>query len=219
MNQPQRFILRATYIERGRLAMLSHLEVARALERTVRRSQLPFAVSQGFSPHMKISFGAALPVGIGSTCEIFDIQLTRYVSAEQALSALQNASVPDLMVTEARYIGADEKAASVAFPVSTYEVEFSGAPGALEVPAEILRRRKNKKDKVLVVSDYLVSGFRFDEANPCCARFSLEARDDGSLRPDLLVEESVRMYNAGSPAEPLAVRGIVRVAQGKSAAR
>ncbi|WP_417304102.1 DUF2344 domain-containing protein, partial [Ellagibacter isourolithinifaciens] len=52
MSEPQQiFRLRLTFAKQGRLAMLSHLEVARALERTVRRAGLPYAVSQGFSPH------------------------------------------------------------------------------------------------------------------------------------------------------------------------
>ena len=60
MSEPQQiFRLRLTFAKQGRLAMLSHLEVARALERTVRRAGLPYAVSQGFSPHMLIAFGAA----------------------------------------------------------------------------------------------------------------------------------------------------------------
>ena len=78
-NAPRVFRLRSTFIERDRLALLSHLEVAHTLERTVRRAGLPFAVSQGFSPHMKIAFGAALPVGVGSTCEVFDLQLREYI--------------------------------------------------------------------------------------------------------------------------------------------
>ena len=41
------FRLRVTYAETGRLVMLSHLEIARALERAVRRAGLPYAVSQG----------------------------------------------------------------------------------------------------------------------------------------------------------------------------
>lgn len=215
MDQSPRCILRATYIERDRLALLSHLEVARALERTVRRSGLPFAVSQGFSPHMKIAFGAALPVGVGSTCEIFDIQLTHFVPEHQALSALQEASVSDLMVQSVHYIDAREQAASVAYPISTYEVVFSRAPGTLFVPEQITRRRKNKKDKVLTVRDYMVEGFRFDEADSRRARFSLEAHNEGSLRPDLLVEECVRAFNAdaGNAGEPLEVRSITRIAQ------
>ena len=60
MADPRLFRLRVTFRETGRLALLSHLEVARALERSVRRAGLPYAVSQGFSPHMRIAFGAAL---------------------------------------------------------------------------------------------------------------------------------------------------------------
>ena len=104
MPDPSLFRLRVTFCKQGRLALLSHLELARALERAVRRARLPFAVSQGFSPHMKIAFGAALPVGVGGTRELFDLQMTRYVSPERALEALQAASVPDLMVKSCEYI-------------------------------------------------------------------------------------------------------------------
>ena len=70
MADPRLFRLRVTFCKQGRLALLSHLEVARALERAVRRAGLPYAVSQGFSPHMRIAFGAALPVGVGGTREM-----------------------------------------------------------------------------------------------------------------------------------------------------
>lgn len=158
MAELRRFHLRATYIEHDRLAMLSHLEVARALERTVRRAQLPYAISQGFSPHMKIAFGAALPVGVGSTCEIFDLQLTEYVPPVRALEALQRASVPDLMVQECAYIESNARAASVAFPLSVYEVRFSHPIAAVLVPENVTVVRK-RKEKVLYVADFLIEGF------------------------------------------------------------
>ena len=185
-NAPRLFRLRCTYVESGRLAMLSHLEVAHTLERTVRRAKLPFAVSQGFSPHMKIAFGAALPVGVGSTCEIFDIQLTSYVAPDEALAALQAASVPDLMVQECRYIEPKAPAASVAFPFSTYEVVFDDDvdAGDFVLPQTITVVRK-RKEKTLIVADYLASPFAV-EGNR--ATFSLEAKPTGSLRPDVLLE-------------------------------
>ena len=149
MSEPQQiFRLRLTFAKQGRLAMLSHLEVARALERTVRRAGLPYAVSQGFSPHMLIAFGAALPVGVGGTHEIADVRLTHYVSADKALSALQDASVADLMVKDCRYIEPKAAAASVAFPVSTYRALLSCTPAVLPLPDEIHVVRK-KKEKVL----------------------------------------------------------------------
>lgn len=218
-EQPgRRFVLRATYIERDRLALLSHLEVAHALERTVRRAGLPFAISQGFSPHMKIAFGAALPVGVGSTCEIFDIQLREYVPVDKALAALKAASVRDLMVQDAYYIDSHAKAASVAYPVSVYEVEFSRAPGSLPVPQDIVRIRR-KKEKVFHVADHLVEPIVFDTERPEVAHFALEAHDTGALRADLLMQECLRLYNdALSENEPaLTTVGIIRVAQREKA--
>ena len=73
MADPRLFRLRVRYAKSGRLALLSHLEVVRALERAVRRARLPFAVTNGFSPHMRIAFGAALPVGVGGSDEFFDL--------------------------------------------------------------------------------------------------------------------------------------------------
>ncbi|BAN76856.1 MULTISPECIES: TIGR03936 family radical SAM-associated protein [Adlercreutzia] len=210
MADPRLFRLRVTFHETGRLAMLSHLELARALERAVRRAQLPFAVSQGFSPHMRIAFGAALPVGVGGTAEIFDLFLTDYVPAPRALTALQEASPADLYPTEARYIEARDAAASVALPVSTYEVVLSEAPRAVVVPEAITVVRK-KKEKTLVPSDFLVGPVSLDGAT---VRFSLEAKPTGSLRADAFARELVReTVAAGHASEDLRPITFLRVDQ------
>ena len=111
----QKFRLRVHFTKKGRLAFLSHLELTSALERAVRRAKLPFAVSNGFSPHMKLSFGSALPVGVGSTCEIFDITLTTYVNPEKVIEALQSKTVPDLNFFDAKYVDNKASAASIAY--------------------------------------------------------------------------------------------------------
>lgn len=183
-NAARLFRLRARFVEQGRLALLSHLEVAHTLERTVRRAALPYAVTQGFSPHMRIAFGAALPVGVGSTCELFDVLLTRYVAPDKALAALREASVPDLMVQECSYIEPKAPAASVAFPFSRYEAVFDGPVDGIDVPESITVVRK-RKEKVLVVDEFLAEPFSFDG---CMAAFALEAKPTGSLRPDVLLE-------------------------------
>ena len=198
MADPRNFRLRVEFCKQGRLALLGHLEVARALERAVRRAGLPFAISQGFSPHMKIAFGAALPVGVGGLHEVFDLQLTRYVAPERALEALQAASAPDLMAKECRYIEPGAPAASVAYPVSTYRALLSCAPAALPVPDEITVVRK-KKEKVLRTADFLMGGIELAGA---VATFALEAKPTGSLRPDVLLRACVDAYNAAEADTP-----------------
>lgn len=212
MPDPSLFRLRVTYRKMGRLAMLSHLEIARALERAVRRAQLPFAVSEGFSPHMRIAFGAALPVGVGGTSEIFDVFLTRYVAPARALEALVAANAPDLAPTACEYIEPHDKAASVAYPVSTYRALLSHAPkdGTLAVPETVTVVRK-KKEKTLVVADFLADGLHVDGAE---VTFTLEAKPTGSLRPDKLMAAVADAYNAAHADEPeLTVVSMMRVAQ------
>ncbi|MEY8461022.1 TIGR03936 family radical SAM-associated protein [Eggerthellaceae bacterium 24-137] len=210
MADPRLFRLRVTFRETGRLALLSHLELARALERAVRRAGLPYAVSQGFSPHMRIAFGAALPVGVGGTAEFFDLFLTDYVAPDKALCALQEASPADLMPIAAAYVEPKAPAASVACPVSTYEVSLSEAPAAITVPETITVVRK-KKEKVLATADFLVGPVEHEGAT---VRFTLEAKPTGSLRADAFLRElAAATVAAGHAAEGLHPVSFLRVAQ------
>lgn len=219
----RRFKLRVTFGKEGRLAMLSHLELARALERIVRRAGLPYAISQGFSPHMRIAFGAALPVGVGGTSEIFDVQLTRYVAPQKALEALRGATVDDLPMRSCAYIENSAPAASVAFPRGIYRVVLSEAIGHLVVPPEITVIRK-KKEKTLVVADYLVGDVDVDGSS---CTFELCSRATGSLRADVFIRACLEATlphadddadgdTAGTPQAPsedIRVLSITRIGQ------
>ena len=46
------------------LRFLSHLDFAQAVERMIRRAEIKMAYSEGFNPHMKISFSSALALGV-----------------------------------------------------------------------------------------------------------------------------------------------------------
>ena len=201
MAEDRVFKLRVRYAKSGRLAMLSHLELARALERVIRRAGLPYAVSSGFSPHMKIAFGAALPVGVGSTCEVFDVALTSYVAPEKALAKLQRMAPDDLMPYDAHYLEAGAPAASVAFPVSVYRAIIDWGclqvPNEISVPATITVERK-KGDKTYRVSDYLVQAPAFvissDALSSCtttAVEFSLRILQSGALRPDTFIRKCI----------------------------
>jgi len=53
----------------------SQLDLIRIFDRTLRRSGIPVAYSQGFHPHPKISFGPPLPLGMKSRAEYADFSL------------------------------------------------------------------------------------------------------------------------------------------------
>jgi radical SAM-linked protein len=82
------------YAKRGKMRFASHLDVARAFERGVRRAGLPIAYSSGFTPHPKISYAGGAPTGVASEAEYLSLTLTSRTEAD-AVQARLNAALPD----------------------------------------------------------------------------------------------------------------------------
>ncbi|MCR4420686.1 MAG: TIGR03936 family radical SAM-associated protein [Clostridia bacterium] len=64
------------YAQRGPARFVSHLEVLRALERALRRAELPLKLSQGFNPRPYLSFALPLPVGMSGRSELAVVELS-----------------------------------------------------------------------------------------------------------------------------------------------
>ena len=58
---------------RDRLKYIGHLDLMRAMQRALRRSGLPVRYSQGFNPHLQISFAAPLSVGMEGLREVMEV--------------------------------------------------------------------------------------------------------------------------------------------------
>ncbi len=67
--------VRIKYTKRGIARFSSHLDMVRLFNRTLRRSNITVAYTQGFHPHTKMSFGPPLPLGMESTAEYLDFSL------------------------------------------------------------------------------------------------------------------------------------------------
>ncbi len=92
--------LRVRYAKRGRLRFSSTRDFARALERALRRADVPMAFSGGFHPHPLISYANAAPTGTASEAEYFEIRVTERVDPEAVRAALDEALPDGLDVVE-----------------------------------------------------------------------------------------------------------------------
>jgi radical SAM-linked protein len=82
------------YAKRGRMRFASHRDIARAVERGVRRAGLPIAYSAGFTPHPKISYAGAAPTGAASEAEYLELSLTGACAVSDVAERL-DAALPD----------------------------------------------------------------------------------------------------------------------------
>jgi radical SAM-linked protein len=126
MVEPRR--VRFRFSKTGKVRFTSHRDVARMWERALRRSRLPVALSQGFSPHPLLSFGLALPTGCESRGEYLDARLDEARPDEvsyDALPALLTPLLPDGVVVQA--------AGAVALAEGSLQQEVASCDWELEV--------------------------------------------------------------------------------------
>lgn len=190
------FRLRVCHRKSGRLRHLSHLEVVRACERAARRAALPYAVSQGFTPRMRIAFGPALPVGTAGEREYFDLLLTRYVPASEVCATLAAVTVEDLAPVGCAYVAAREPSLAAALTIATYELELEGG-----IPPEELQDslraaigigtigiEHKGKQKVYDLTEALPKEPTVtSDGNRTLVTLTVRMGEHGSLRPEALM--------------------------------
>ena len=96
-NQTRAQRMRVWLGKLGDLALISHLDLLRLFDRAIRRAALPIAFSGGFHPSPRIAPASALPLGVTSSGEIVDFDLTETMSIEefqQKLAAQLPAEMP-----------------------------------------------------------------------------------------------------------------------------
>lgn len=85
-----------------KLRFLSHLDYAQAVERMIRRADIRMAYSEGFNPHMKISFSSALALGVTAAAEYIDMDVLEEDSLESIMKRLNRVAPPGLEVLDGK---------------------------------------------------------------------------------------------------------------------
>lgn len=124
---------RLRWSRRGKIRYLSANDINTVLERSVRRAKLPLAYSQGFTPHPKISFATALPVGYGSVAELMDITLTEPLDPDEVMERFNGGLPEDLRIEGAAVLEDGARKLGKVAAAADYEVGHSAPwiPGAL----------------------------------------------------------------------------------------
>lgn len=120
----QRFRVRFRKAERVRY--ISHLDVLRSWERSIRRAGLPLTYSQGFTPHPKIAFASPLPLGFVGEAEIMDVTLDDRVAPSDFEQRLAAQTTDDLALLSAVEVPAGGPPPQAVLQWSEYEVDVAG---------------------------------------------------------------------------------------------
>lgn len=98
MVQPK--TLRVKFEKTGKLQYISHLDLLRTMQTALRRAKVKMMYSEGFNPHMKITFALPLSIGIESVCEFMDIKTDGNVFANDVKENLGKNLPADMKIID-----------------------------------------------------------------------------------------------------------------------
>lgn len=94
----------AVFEKSERIRHIGHLDIQRCVQRGLRRSGLPVAYSNGFNPHVLITFASALSTGACGKREIMDVTMAEPVEEKEFLERMNRAMPPEMQLKEARAV-------------------------------------------------------------------------------------------------------------------
>lgn len=147
---------RVTFEKTGDARFLSHRNTMDVLERAIRAAGLPARYSEGFNPHMKLSMGPALPLGLESRHEVFDVDGVATFGPDAA-QEINVKLPPGIRILDLRGLSPEEPALSRAVKSARYAVRLDSA------------------DQIGRAAEAIANGWR--EAMPALRALSLEGAE------------------------------------------
>jgi radical SAM-linked protein len=96
--------LRFRFSKTGSLALISHLDTLRMLERAMRRSGLPVSFTGGFHPLPRLQLALPLPLGVEGGGEWMDLEFLEPVDPAVVIERLQPQLPPGFQLLEAAVV-------------------------------------------------------------------------------------------------------------------
>ncbi len=198
---------RAQIRKGAEIAVLSHLDYMNVFMRALIRSKLPAAWSEGFNPHLKVSFATALAVGVTSDCEYVDFELTRPVEAFNVAKKLNMQLPKGAEILRLKKLRGKSKPVMSLVDLSRYEVRlpfdkklFDAAQLSVKnfnaTPQINFTRITPKKTRELELKKYLVEPVAISLAgDELLIKFAVLITPEGSLKPSEVLNVLRERFN------------------------
>ena len=192
---------------------LGLLDLQRTMQRALRRSGLPIGYSNGFNPHIVMTFASALSSGIPGDAEILDVTLAAGacdVKEEDCMNAMNRVLPPALQVSRVRLVEDRFPKASAALEQAEYSITLHGGDAAKIVDCietflkeeEIMAVRKTKRSETMVnirPMIHLLEAQYHEGENRAYVKTRVSFVEAATLKPDVLLGALAQFAQAEVP--------------------
>ncbi|MFD3157626.1 TIGR03936 family radical SAM-associated protein [Haloimpatiens sp. FM7330] len=92
------------YTKENEIKFISHLDLMRTIQRTIRRAELKVEYSKGFNPHMTLSIAQPLSVGVYSYGEYFDVYLLEEMDEKDIKNKLNDSAPNGIKILDVKKV-------------------------------------------------------------------------------------------------------------------
>lgn len=124
-NQQRVQRLRVWFGKQGEMALLSHLDLLRLFDRAIRRAALPISFTGGYHPSPRISPANALSLGITSSGEIVDFELSQILDETEFQTRLLAQLPPELPIYRVETVDLNGASATQLLEQAEYQLSFA----------------------------------------------------------------------------------------------
>jgi radical SAM family uncharacterized protein/radical SAM-linked protein len=122
--------LRVWFGKKEDMTLVSHLDLMRLFDRSLRRAGLPVSYKGGFHPNPRISIANALPLGASSSAEIVDFELTEPVEPTTFHEKLAATLPQDIPIYSVEQLDLKSPAAATVLEAAEYLLSIAVVPTA-----------------------------------------------------------------------------------------
>lgn len=203
----------AAYQKGNEIAMISHLDIQRTLQRAFRRAGIPLLYSNGFNPHPQFSFATAAATGMSSECEWFEVQLSEEMAPEEFVRRANEVMPQGMRVSGAFAAPENYGSLSAKLRAAEYRVELQFVePVSREKLAETLEAMLTGE---IIIQKRTKGGIRPVDMRPYILRVSVgqvegdqaallvlgKLQADGGLRVDAFIDALLERLDAHAAYE------------------
>ena len=191
------------------LRYIGHLDLMRTVQRALRRSGLPVKYSNGFNPHIRLSFAAPLSVGVVGKRELMEVPVEDGVTEAQFTEAFNKVSPACLQVVAARCISDDFPTLMSLVAGSLYTIRLYAGEEAdqaaqafdafMALESYVTTRRTKSGDNPCDIRPFVRAGSIEKTGEGYRIQLETVTFDSGALKPSLWLESLCAFAGCGKP--------------------
>lgn len=193
-------LIRVGFTKEQEACYISHLDLQRVIQRALKKAEIPTWYTQGFNPHVYLTFALPLSLGQSSTCETFDYKTEADFDGDAIYYKLNEALPRGIRVYDVHPAVMDPNVITYA----RYLVRFTGNSGEILQKLEAFRAleeaivyKKTKKgtQKPVNLMEHLIKWTAEPTEEGVLLDITLPAGNQFSLNPDFIITYLAEHYS------------------------